>query len=406
MAAIASLATFTWGCQFLSGVDGDLVLSAGGGDGPVGVEGEPLTWEATDPGGSPVYELPEWLSIKNTSDKLTSQHGDVLMTGYGPNAARPRKVGEKWGLAIEKERTNYVIDSAWFGAGWNPGEPPMSVTPGEADPTKGDDLMEGVRFASNGQEQSNWTTVGVGGVMASSWVRGVTGTDPYAYFAFGDNWQDVKSGEWVRYEVPYTAGERKLRFETQGFKPAPITTSTAVIAYGAQVEEGKYPSSFIPTFGEARLRDADALDVREDSVSPKGWFSVTIRFAPHYAMGEMESVHDIINLFRDQIFVRLQRDLETEMGTLVLRVPGSDAGVTNLKIGGLDWKREQPLTIVAWSTPDGRFLSIEGATTGNGEASSPVPAKPLVEPITKLSRILGEKNGAQESADLQYIQFR
>jgi hypothetical protein len=296
VAGIASLATFTWGCQFLSGVDGDLVLGAGGGDGPVGVEGEPLTWEATDPGAgpSPAYDLPNWLNIKKTSDMLTSQHGDVLKTGYGPDTARPRKVGDKkWGLAVEKARTNYVLDSAWYGVGWNPGAPsPMAVTPGEEDPAEEDGASGGVRFASNGQEQSNWTTVEAGGVMASSWVRGVTGTDPYAYFAFGDNWQDVKSGEWVRYEVPYTTGEKKLRLETQGFKPAPIMTSTSVIAFGAQVEEGKYPSSFIPTFGEARLRDADALDVREDSVARNGWFSVTIRFAPHYAMGEMESVHD------------------------------------------------------------------------------------------------------------------
>jgi hypothetical protein len=117
-------------------------------------------------------------------------------------------------------------------------------------------------------------------------------------------------------------------------------------------------------------------------------------------------VHDIINLYRDQILVRLQRDQVKGVGVVLMQVPGSASGVTNLKIEGLDWKRNQPLTVVAWSTPNGRFLSIEGADAGNGEVSSDVPAKPLANPDSELSRILGEKNGAQESADLQYIQFR
>jgi hypothetical protein len=406
---IASIATSGWGCQILGGVDGDLVLSVAGG-GPVGVAGEPLTWEASDPGqgANPVYDLPGWLTFRNYSENLTSQHGATLKTGYGLDAPRPRNVNGTWGLAVEKSRTNHVVNSAWKGAGWLPGQPaPMSVSPGEEDPAEDDPAFSGVRFDSKGEAQSNAMPVPEpGAIMASTWARGVGSSERHAYFAFGDNWANVDSEQWERYAVPYIGGDKLLRFETQGFGPAPIETPTAVIAYGAQVEEGRYPSSFIPTNGAPRLREADVLGVKANRVAPSGWFAVTIRFAPHYAMGEMDSVHDIINLYRNQIFVRLQRDQQKGVGVVLLQVPGSDSGVTNLKIEGLDWKRNQPLTVVAWSSPAGRFLSIEGADTGNGEVSSDVPANPLADPGADLSRILGEKNGAQESADLQYIQFR
>jgi hypothetical protein len=174
------------------------------------------------------------------------------------------------------------------------------------------------------------------------------------------------------------------------------------------VEAGKYPSSFIPTAGGSVFRDADRLLVVGDRVAKDGWFSVTIRFAPHYATDEQEVGHDILTLYRSDIFVRLQIDTNTQLGSLVLKVPGGETGeVQNLRINGLKWTRNDPLTVVAWSAPDGRFLSIEGATQGNGQVSSGVPAKPLVNAESgEVSVLLGDKNGAQESADLQYVQFR
>lgn len=406
---MASFATFTWGCQILGGVESDLVLSVAGSGGPVGVEGEPVAWEASDPGpgAKPMYTLPDWLTLKNPTLGMTIQQGAAVKTGYGPDETRPRNVGKKWGLAVEKTRTNYVVNSSWGGVTWAPGAPePMVVTPNQEDPAAEDGVDEGVRFDSAGNQQSHWTKVADAGLRASTWARGVIGSIPYAYFAYGDNWQNVGGDEWQHYEVPFTGGEKVLRFETQGFGPDAITTPTSFIAYGAQVEEGKYPSSFIPTTGVSRIREADIVHVEERKVAKDGWFAMTIRFAPHYATNEQEVPHDIINLYKNQIFVRLQSNPMTEIGTLVMRVPGSSEGVADLSITGLKWTRDEPLTVVAWSAPDGRFLSIEGAVEGNGEASSGVPAKPLVEPVETLSRLLGEKNGAQESADLQYIEFR
>jgi hypothetical protein len=410
---IASFATFGWGCQVLGGVDGDLVLSVAGAGGPVGVEGDPLTWEASGPGTGdpPVYELPsEWFSVYNPTGDLTSQHEGKLVVGYPPHSARPRNVGKKWGLAAEKARQNHVLNSAWDGAEWIGGQPvPMSVTSGQEDPVD-DAVAQGVRFSSDGGQQSNSTTVGAG-TIASTWARGVTGTSPYAYLAFGANWVEVDDANWKRYVVPLVGDDtRNLRLETQTFPggPAPITAATAVIAYGAQVEDGTYPSSLIPTYGQSRAREADTLVLDGYAVAKNGWFSVTIRFAPHYGSNELPSLaHDIIYLYKGQILVRLQRGMDTQTAKLVLHVPGEDAGVKDLVVDGLTWQREDTLTVVAWSAPDGRFLSIEGATSGNGEASSPVPAKPLVDDtLGETSMALGDKNGSQESADLQYIQFR
>jgi hypothetical protein len=409
---IASFATFLWGCQILGGLEGELVLSVAGAGGPVGVEGDPLTWEASDvmTGEPPAYELPtEWLSVFNPTGDLTSQHEGRLVVGYPQHSARPRNVGKKWGLAAEATRKNHVLNSAWEGAGWFAGQPvPMSVTPGQEDPVE-DAVAQGVRFSSSGGEQSNSTTVGAG-TIASTWARGVTGSAPYAYLAFGTNWVEVEDATWKHHVVPLGGVTRNLRFETQTFPggPAPITTSTAVIAYGAQVEDGTYPSSLIPTYGESRTREADILVLDGDVVAKNGWFSVTIRFAPHYASNDPPSfAHDIIYLYKGEIFVRLQRGMDAPAARLVLHVPGGAAGVNDLVIDGLTWQREDSLTVVAWSAPDGRFLSIEGATQGNGEASSPVPAKPLVDAtLGEVSMALGDKNGSQESADLQYIQFR
>jgi hypothetical protein len=405
---VAALGAMTWGCQVVGGLN-DLSLGAGGsggsGSGAGGVGGglpsrDPLVWEAGEPPATMVYELPGWMDFSNNSVTRTSQIGpNTLRLGYLDDEPRPRNVGKGWGLLLEPARTNLLPNSRWRGPGWaSTGDAPggamnVSSTAGN-DPAGG---AEAVVFSSKGGQQS---AMALGsGTVASSWLSGVDGSEPYAYFAYGPSAVPVLDPAWRRYEVPGDAASPDVRFrlETQSVGGyAAIQGETRIGAYAAQVENGRYPSSYIPTNGAQVTREADRLHVNRDDFAPGGYFDVTIRYAPHYSMAEQQYDHDLLAVEADGVFVRMQPG-----GRLVLFVAGAQGDV---RIEGLDWEREQTLVVQAQYLPDTRSLVVAGATTGNDVAAQLGPMKPIA--IDPRVWLLGDEDGPQESSDLKNLVIR
>jgi hypothetical protein len=381
-----------------------------GGGGPVAIR----EWTAVGPGAGnpPTYSFPDnWLQITCPTDQRTSQtSANSLQTGYGPNAARPRNVGLGWGLSVESARRNEIVTSdSWSGMGWSMPGGAMMSSPSHPDPAGG---MLAIRFDSAGNQTSSVAS-GVTTGYASSWLKGNGIMGPFAYFVVGDavmNWSvaTVDDGtKWKRYEVGEAAGYYRLetRGDADGDPPA-IPAATSIFAYGAQYEslaDGKtvhYPSSYIPTMGAVRTREADILFSNSaTTLLPNGYWNVEIHIAPNYATSEQtDTQHDVIFLDGNN---HLYLYFELGMGRLVLKT--GSYSLSGPPVGTMTWSREAELVIRVKTSPAGRELSLTGASSGNFQVIDMLD-KPTPANLPALY-ILGNANGAQECADLRYLGF-
>ncbi len=392
---IVALGASNAGCQIVGGLHGELSFNDDAGSLP---PRDALVWEARDPGAVLVYTLPDWLGHRSKNETRTSQIGPgMLRLGYLEHEARPRNVGMGWGLAMETTRTNLLPNGNWMGAGWVTPNASMMVLPGGPAPAEG---AEGVMVYSKGSQSSPFVALQSGDI-ASAWLMGVQGEAPFGHLAYGNAFATVDDvdGGFHRYEVLRLVADAEpaLRLSTEATAAGPaITNETAMVVYGAQVEEGAYPSSYIPTTAGAVTREADRMFVEMEMFAPSNYFDVTIRYAPHYAQNEQRFDHDLLALEDDNVFFRMKPG-----GTLLLFQVGSQ---DNVRIDGLDWAREQELEVRVQYLPNRRTIWISGATKGDGSAAKSGPVEPVGKDATVW--ILGDNDGPQESVDLRYIEIR
>ncbi|TKD02451.1 hypothetical protein E8A74_28575 [Polyangium fumosum] len=206
------------------------------------------------------------------------------------------------------------------------------------------------------------------------------------------------AANWKRYEVGEDDGYFLLETRGDGDgDPAPIETSTAVFAYGAQLETKdnnssvKYPSSYIPTTqAQERTREADKLSViAPPIVAPDGYFHVKIRFAPNYATAETtENEHDLLNINNDnRLFFRFSDR------KIVFRINKVELASVELA-----WIRDQEIQVEAIHSATEQRLIVSAGGTFSGPAQPPVP-------VNNSFYVLGNGSGAQECADLRYLGF-
>lgn len=374
-----------------------------GGTTPVVIQ----EWTATEPTTTMGYELPDWLKIECSTDNRTSQWGpSQIQRPFGPNAARPRNIGNGWGLSVENRRKNRLLESdSWNGASWTmPAAPisPMASISGQPDPAGG---KAATRFQSSGSQRSVQATVPNG--YPSAWLKG-GGTPPYAYFAVDNGmgaWRYAivdNADVWQRYEANVASGAFFL--DTAGSQGVPaITTPTVIHAYGAQHETDAgngavyYPSSYIPTTTSEANRNADVLTSGwAGTLMPSGYFHVVMKIAPNYASDEAKVGH------HDVLYVNATNNVTFEFGagTMVLESAGNKLfGPTT---GKISWEREDELTVEIKATPLGRSLSLSGATSGNFAVSDELD---LPWPMDSTLYFLGATAGAQECVDLRSVAF-
>jgi len=385
------------------GAGGGAGGTGGGGAGGGGEPGVLAQWTAGEPDpDTGTYTLPGWLVLESPSENKTAQVGPgALRTGFGPDAARARSVdGVAWGLAVEGERTNRMLNARVAQPGWTliNGATLAKVTGPD-----GADLAATVTDVNPSLVASAYEQFqGMPGEAAtfSAWVTTEDSEASLECNSFPLGSPDTygvtvpPSSGWQRVSltgVEQSGAASLLRLEPASDGSMAVGSTTFDLV---SIETGRYPSSVILTEGDPVTRKAERLHVATPSdVAPGGWFHVTLVVAPHYASGEQAGEHDLL------WFDGLNRLYLRADGAVALQAEGSDALVT----APLTWKRDQALTIEVKSAPSGRSLRVAGAEEGEVSDEDPSGiALPL--PVAKFF-VLGSDIGSQEGADLREITF-
>jgi hypothetical protein len=176
--------------------------------------------------------------------------------------------GNRKGLLIEEARTNVTITSEDFSVNWFLGRPGTSVSHGGvADPAGGTSASTFTYTGiNNTQGILDDLASGVGNTTYtfSIWLKSATLSQARLLLknASSDVIKAEKvvslSTEWQRFDVTGTtdgasAGAR-IEFTTNG-----VAGSMSI--WGAQLEAGSFPTSYIPTAGSTATRSADVASI-------------------------------------------------------------------------------------------------------------------------------------------------
>jgi len=343
--------------------------------------------------------LPWWMTIScPTAGRRVQISPTTIQINFAQNTARARNVGNGWGLCVEPARENLVTTQdflAWSTTG------ALAVADGMTDPAGGDqayDLFDNNAVAEASAFRSIPYTTAAHCISCWTRVAGVPPTN-YARIEPGDTTDAIAAIDMPSIDADWvfrsTAGNAVAGAGNLAMIPRRITGADvgSLIVYAPQVELGEYPTSSILTTGTAATRAADVLALPfPQHVAEGGFFTMTMVVAPHFAQDEMNGV-DANLLYFDGSNRVLMND-----GGVLLLVDGDIAGGH----AGLEWERNQVLTITVKHQPGGVEITVSGATVGDGTTSS--AAYPAIE-LPATAYLLGSPAGADHALDLHSLTF-
>jgi hypothetical protein len=216
---------------------------------------------------------------------------DGLIKTAGEDEARfdhDPTTGESLGLLIEESRTNIVSYSQEFNnAYWSKtggGNPGTTVTANQAVAPDGTTTADYIDYttattASKLVERSFDNTPAGKTYTGSVWIKGTSGQtinlilDGSGVDVTGE--QYTLDGTWQRLTITRTYGPTfsaaaLFRF---GVRPLGLSAGTAnqVYAWGAQLEAGSFPTSYIPTSGSTATRGQEDVIITGTSFS--SWYN-------------------------------------------------------------------------------------------------------------------------------------
>lgn len=238
--------------------------------------------------------------------------------------------GESLGLLIEEARTNLVTYSEQFdNAAWtkdaDAGAIAPVVTPNFAEAPDGTNNADRIVFnrgtgtyslvQQNLGSQSNLT--------GSVYLKSNTGSNQQVYFRNGFNTGTTVqvTPEWKRFNL--TSTESTTWFFTFGSRFG-ADNSIDILTWGAQLEEGTFPTSYIPTAGAAVTRAADVVSIGGADFSSFYNQTEGTIFTDHRIQGTESSNGRVWKLTTaNRLFYRSTGVLETNTATQYLSFPGT-----------------------------------------------------------------------------------
>jgi hypothetical protein len=205
------------------------------------------------------------ISIDNISVKevLFDQPDGTLTLFNHPNNI-PRidyaADGTVKGLLIEEARTNLVTYSEDFtNAFWTKGGTTSVTSSAKISP---DGLSNGTQldFPNSGDTIYMITTLAVAAHTASVWIKAdAAGTIRIARVSSGADGENVSvTTEWQRFDVSITPTTTNDGFQVRRDASGQLSK---IYIYGAQLEAGSFPTSYIPTSGATATRAADIASI-------------------------------------------------------------------------------------------------------------------------------------------------
>jgi hypothetical protein len=160
-------------------------------------------------------------------------------------------------LLLEPQRTNLVFYSEDFSNAYWTKQAGITATYNTTETLSPDGTYNATKFVGNGTTGVLKTSISVSGVVSRSvYLKSVTGTTTATFKEPNTNVPSpitlTITNEWQRFEM---IGDNGSSF--QGLQIDDIT-SDGIYMWGAQLEVGSYPTSYIPTYGTSATRLVDA----------------------------------------------------------------------------------------------------------------------------------------------------
>lgn len=273
-------------------------------------------------------------------------------------------------LLLEGTTTNLMYYSQDFASTWNPAG--ATITTNSHTAPDGTYSADRIQQASGGSgvNQSRGSVTSAGDFIGTYYSRAPSGTADYQTLCGYAGVTSVGGSQgttWTRYEMarlPNDAVTTIGLYVGDGRAVVIPAGARDEVAWGAQIEEGQFATSYMRTLGNAiGVRAADILSgpiTTVPSAMINGTFSFDIAPVFSSARGIRKNADQCIFSFAEDDSERIY--FYVLGGVLYIRIVSG--GVEKVKSNALTFSAHQKLSVTVNATSGS--ITVAGATTGNG----------------------------------------